>query len=48
MVSIPVPVDSLNERHSAGLCSADDSDEERKLPWLPDGSELYARELTHD
>ena len=43
-----VRVDSLSERYSAGFCSADDSDEERRMPGLPVGSELYARELIID
>lgn len=47
-VYMPLRMDWISELFSMGLWLADDSDEDMRLPGLPDGSKLHARELVID
>ena len=44
-IYMPVRVDWISERFAMEFWSADSFDEDRKLPGLPDGSNVYARGL---
>ena len=47
-VFMPVQVDWISERFSMDLWLADDFDEDRRLPGLPDEANVHARELAID